>query len=314
MPAAKPTPSKILPTLPPRLKPGDTLGIAAPSGPFETALFTRGLGVLQDMGFKLKVPGEVYRQNGFLAGPDALRAQVLNRLFADPEVQGIICARGGYGAGRMAAHLDWPLIRANPKAFVGFSDITVLHHLIGRHGGLVTFHGPMVTTLAEAPEAARAAFLRALTGEEPLVVQPEAARVIRPGKAQGPVLGGNLTLFGHLLGTPLQPATDGRILFFEDIGEAPYRIDRLLWQLKLAGCFEGVKGVVFGSFTDCGAAADVAAVIDVAFQDSPFPVVAGFPVGHGPDNITLPHGLPGRLETDPPRLSWASAATRPAGD
>ena len=313
MPAKKDTPSKMALTLPPRLKAGDTLGVAAPAGPFDTALFTRGLGVLQEMGFKLKVPGAVYCQNGFLAGPDDLRAAVLNRLFADPEVQGIICARGGYGAGRMATHLDWDVIRTNPKPFVGFSDITVLHHLLERYAGLVTFHGPMVTTLAGAPAAVRAALMQALTGTEPLALQPDTPQVIRAGKAEGPVAGGNLTLFGHLLGTPLQPDTAGRILFFEEVGEAPYRIDRMLWQLKMAGCFEDAQAVVFGSFTDCGTPAEVAAVLTAAFHDSPIPVVAGFPVGHGPQNMTLPHGLPGRLETDPPRLSWFTAATRPSG-
>ena len=147
---------------PPRLKIGDTIGIAAPAGPFATDLFEQGMAILKDMGFKVHIPEAVFQREGFLAGPDETRADVINTLFADPAINGIFCARGGYGATRVIRYLDWEMIRRHPKVFVGFSDITVLHCLFLARAGLVTFHGPMGTTLATATEASLSALQQAL--------------------------------------------------------------------------------------------------------------------------------------------------------
>ncbi len=294
---------------PPRLKPGDTLGVAAPAGPFDVDLFHRGMQVLRDMGFRLEIPEGIYKRNGFLAGADSERAAILNRLFADPGVRGIICARGGYGSTRLEPFLDWEVIRSNPKVFMGFSDITVLHHLMVTRGRLVSFHGPMGTTLAKAPEGTRRAFLQALTDAAPITLNPASGGVVRPGEGRGPVAGGNMAMICHLLGTPLQPDFGGCLLLLEEINEAPYRIDRMLQQMKLAGCFRGVHGILFGDFVDCGTRDALEAIISEWFAGSAFPVLRGFPVGHGRTNLTLPMGLTAQLTSDPPQLQFDSAAT-----
>ncbi len=294
---------------PPRLKAGDTIGIAAPSGPFESDLFTQGMDVLREMGFKIHIPEAIFRKNGFLAGPDEARAGVINTLFADPDIQGILCARGGYGATRVLPHLDWELIRRHPKAFVGFSDITVLHCVLMANAHLVSLHGPMGTTLGKSPEAWRAMLRQALTSDNPLSLSPSGVTVLNHGEATGPVMGGNLTMLCHLVGTPYAPNYQDCLLFIEDVTEAPYRIDRMLVQMSLAGCFDGVAGLVLGQFEDCGKAAKIHEVFMRIFEPLEIPVVADFPIGHGTDNATLPIGLKARLTTRPPRLSYFEAAT-----
>ncbi len=304
--SARPTSAIIRP---PRLKPGDTLGIAAPSGPFDITIFERGMNVLREMGFTLKIPEGIYKRNGFLAGSDPERADIINGLVADPVVRGIVCARGGYGATRLEPYLNWESIRALPKIFIGFSDITVLHHLVVSRCGLTSFHGPMGTTLGGAEPESRRAFLQALTSEAPIVVPARQPTVIQAGEGKGPVAGGNLAMLCHLLGTPLQPDFSGRLLFLEEVNEAPYRIDRMLWQMKLAGCFRGLAGICFGDFVDCGDVVTIVAIIADLFQDSPYPVLTGLPVGHGRVNHTLPLGLEAVLTTDPPQLRFTSPAT-----
>jgi muramoyltetrapeptide carboxypeptidase len=294
---------------PPRLKIGDTIGIAAPAGPFATDLFEQGMAILKDMGFKLHIPEAVFQREGFLAGSDEARAEVINTLFADPAIGGVLCARGGYGSTRVLPHLDWKAIRRHPKVFVGFSDITVLHCLFLARAGLVTFHGPMGTTLATATEASLAALQQALMTDTPVDLMPSGAAVLNHGEASGNVMGGNLTLLCHLAGTPYQPSFDGCLLFVEDITEAPYRIDRMLVQMTLAGCFEGVTGLILGQFTDCGNTEEIHDVFMRTFGPLGIPIVAGFPIGHGEENATLPIGMEARLTTRPPRLTYREAAT-----
>jgi muramoyltetrapeptide carboxypeptidase len=294
---------------PRRLMPGDTLGIAAPAGPFDVSLFKRGVQVLRDMGFALKIPEGIFQRDGFLAGADPDRAAIINSLFADPEVHGIICARGGYGSTRVAPFLDWEIIRTNPKIFVGFSDITVLHHLINARCGLTTFHGPMVTTIGNAPKITCQAFRDILTSPASITIAAGAGKVIRPGEGAGIVAGGNLAMICHLLGTPLQPDFAGRLLFLEEVNEAPYRIDRMLRQMQLAGCFDAVAGVVMGDFVDCGEPQIIAETIAAVFENCPFPVLSGFPIGHGRVNHTLPLGVEAVLTSNPPVLRFTMAAT-----
>ena len=294
---------------PPRLKAGDTIGIAAPAGPFETDLFNQGMGILKDMGFKVHVPEAVFQREGFLAGPDEARASVINALFADPAINGILCARGGYGSTRVLPHLDWATIRRHPKVFVGFSDITVLHCALLSRAGLVTFHGPMGTTLAKATEDSLSLLQAALMSDVPIDLMPSNGVVLNHGEATGKVMGGNLTMLSHLVGTPYQPVFDGCILFIEDVTEAPYRIDRMLVQMDLAGCFEGVAGLVLGQFQDCGATAEIHDVFMQTFSPLGIPVVAGFPIGHGEENATLPIGIDARLTSRPPRMTYLEVAT-----
>ena len=294
---------------PPRLKRGDTIGIAAPAGPFDKDLFEEGMAILKRMGFKLFIPEPIFRREGFLAGTDTERAEVINTLFSDPAIQGILCARGGYGSTRVLPHLDWPTIRRHPKVFMGFSDITVLHNVFLAQAGLVTFHGPMGTTLIKTAGPYLGMMEQALMSETPIIMAPERAHILKHGEASGPVVGGNLTMLSHLVGTPYQPVLNGGILFLEDVTESPYRIDRVLEQLSLAGCLQGVQGLVLGRFLDCGDGDEIHDVFLRVFGPSGIPIVAGFPIGHGEDNATLPIGIHARLTTQPPQLSYLTAAT-----
>jgi muramoyltetrapeptide carboxypeptidase len=306
----KTLPEKVLdPVRPRRLKVGDTIGIAAPAGPFEREPFERGMAILERMGFSIHIPEAALLRNGFLAGPDAVRAEVINTLFRDPDVHGILCARGGYGSTRVLPYLDWEAIRRHPKVFVGFSDITVLHCLLRERTGLVSFHGPMGTTLATATEASLQHFEQVLMSDAAVDLMPSGVAVLQHGEAAGKVIGGNLSLLCHLVGTPYMPDFGGCILFIEDVTEAPYRIDRLLVQMTLAGAFDGVAGLVLGQFEDCGAAGDIHDAFMRTFAPLAIPVVAGFPFGHGKENTTLPVGLEARLSTRPPRLAYRQAAT-----
>jgi len=302
-------PLKNKPIRPPRLKPGDTMGVVAPAGPFEHKALSLGLKTLESMGFRTRVPVEIFEKAGYLAGDDAHRARIINRLFKDPGIHAIICARGGFGSLRVLPRLDFDVIRKNPKIFIGFSDITALLTAITARSGLVSFHGPVVATLAGALENTSNTLLAAVSGEMPLIIRPASGVVIRAGRAQGPLIGGNLTTLSHLLGTPFQPGFKNHILLLEDRGEAPYRIDRMLFQMKLGGCFEGIAGLLLGSFVDCGSLDDVFQVFKEHFKDISVPILAGFEVGHGAQNLTLPFGVDATLDTDKQLLAFAQPAT-----
>jgi muramoyltetrapeptide carboxypeptidase len=297
------------PIRPPRLKPGDTIAVVAPAGPFERKLFSKGLSTLESMGFQTWVPDEIFEKTGYLAGPDAHRAQLVNRLFKDPAINAIICARGGFGSLRILPLVDFDAIRTNPKIFMGYSDITSLLNTITARYGLVTFHGPVVTTLAEAPEFTRQSMLAAISSDAHLEVTPANGVTIKAGKAQNPIIGGNLTTLCHLLGTPFEPRLENHILLLEDRGEAHYRIDRMLFQMKLAGCFEGIAGLVLGSFENCGSLDGIYKIFEEHFKDISIPILGGFDVGHGEQNLTIPFGLDATLDTDKQILSFEQSAT-----
>ena len=237
---------------PKRLFPGDLLGVAAPAGPFDVQKFEKGVAAIKDMGFEVLVPEHLQQPDRYLAASDTHRASLLNDLFNTPDVKGIICARGGYGSMRILELMDFDLLRQHPKVFVGFSDISALISAIINRSGLVVFHGLLVTTLGTVSARTKENFFRAVTWDQPLDIKSENPRVISPGKASGIVSGGNLATLCHLLGTPYSPIYKKNILVLEDTGEAPYRIDRMLFQMKMAGCFQGLSGVVLGSFQDCG--------------------------------------------------------------
>jgi len=275
---------------PPRLGPGSVIGVAAPAGPFEPATLNRGVEVLRAMDFEVVVPDDLFAANGYLAGTDAHRAGVLNRLFADPGIDAVMCARGGYGSLRILPLLDYALLTAQPKVFVGFSDITALLTAVSSRCGLITFHGPVVTTLADASEKTLAGLRAAVASDRPLTVRSQGATALRPGSASGPFCGGNLTTLCHLLGTPFAPRFRNRVVFLEDRGEAPYRIDRMLVHMRTAGCFEGIRGLVLGSFDDCGAPAEIMKIVEDLFQGAEFPILAGVEAGHTEPNLTLPLG------------------------
>jgi muramoyltetrapeptide carboxypeptidase len=293
---------------PPRLKPGDTIGIIAPAGPFDSEKFMKGKTVLESMGFQTFFDEGIFQKHGFLAGTDFQRADQVNRLFADPTVQAIVCARGGYGSMRILPFLDFEIIQNNPKIFVGFSDISALLSVLHNRCDLVTFHGPMVTTLADAADETIAAMRWTLTTDTALELALENGIVVRSGLSSGQVAGGNLTTLCHLVCTPYAPSFKGKILLLEDLGEAPYRIDRMLTQMKLAGCFNGIAGLVLGSFEECGHLNEIYALVGDIFEDMAIPVMAGFEIGHGRRNIMIPLGLGATLDTEKERLLFHEPA------
>jgi muramoyltetrapeptide carboxypeptidase len=297
------------PILPPRLKPGDTIGIVAPAGPFDKNIFKDGIQTLTSMGFRIHIPDDLYESHGYLAGSDAHRIEVIHRLFADETIDAIVCAKGGFGSIRLLPLLDFRVIEKNPKIFMGHSDISALLSAIDAQCGLVTFHGPLVTTLSTAPEATRQAVIAALTSERALDIKTEKGITIHSGSTTGRVCGGNLATLCHLLGTPFEPRFTDQILFLEDRGEFPYRLDRMLFQMKLAACFEGLAGLILGDFINCGALEDIIKIFSDLFQDSEIPILAGFESGHGKQNITLPFGVEATLDADSHRLSYLQPAT-----
>jgi muramoyltetrapeptide carboxypeptidase len=302
-------PLKDAPIRPLRLKPGDTIGIVAPASPFDRKTFDQGIRCLESMGFQTRVPDEIFEKNGYLAGSDSHRAGLVMQFFEDHSVNALLCARGGFGSLRILPLLDFNIIRQNPKVFVGHSDITALLAAITAKSRLVTFHGPLVTTLANAPEMTCSTLLTAISSNAIVELKPAQGITLKAGRARGRVIGGNLTTLCHMLATPFEPRFENHILLLEDRGEAHYRIDRMLFQMKLAGCFKGIAGLVLGSFQDCGSLDGIFRIFEEQFKDMSLPILAGFDVGHGPQNMTMPVGLEATLDADEQILSFDQPAT-----
>ena len=301
-----------------RLRPGDRVAVIAPSGPAEPARLAAGCAALRGLGLdavvgehaldrvNLGAPGPVREDWHRLAGGDADRAADLQSAWCDPGVRAVVCARGGYGATRVLDHLDWDALDAAaraagaPKVLHGSSDITALHTAFGTRLGVTTSFGPMPAGLLaeDEPDGDTLAGLRAALFGGPVSVP--GTRVLRPGRAEGPLTGGTLSLLTALLGTPYAaPPAAGRIVFLEDVAEAPYRIDRMLVQLLQAGWFDGAAGVALGTWRDCGDPAELDAVFTARLGPLGVPVLAGVPAGHGPRQLTLELGAPAVLTASP---------------
>lgn len=294
-----------------RLQPGDTVGIAAPAGHFQRRAFERGVDVIASLGYRVHIPKGVYRRSGYLAGSDRHRADVINALFADPAIKAVWCARGGYGSMRVLPHLDYRTIRQHPKIVIGFSDATALLATLYTRCGLATFHGPMVATLGDCTHRSVAALTRALASDEAVCLRAAGrSTVVNPGRCEGPVIGGNLTTLCHLLKTPFEPLFGGHILFLEDTGEAPYRLDRMLGQMKMAGCFADLAGLALGSFKGCGTPRAVHRIVAEIFSDQSIPILRGIESGHGRTNLTVPLGVTATLDTAKRLLAFHEPATR----
>ena len=290
--------------IPMGLKPGDCIGIVAPASPFEETEFYGGIALLENMGFRVSFPVGIFDRSGYLAGSVADRAARVNAVFADSTVQAIVCARGGFGSMQILPYLNYEAIRRHPKLLMGFSDITALLCALYQYSGLVSCHGPVVTTLKNAGSKTLESVFNVLTLGELPAIQVERGKTLSPGKASGPVICGNLTTLCHLTGTPFQPKLNGCILILEDRGEKPYRIDRMLTQMKLAGVFNGLCGLGIGTFENCGEADELFEIIDRIFNPIHIPILAGFNIGHGPDNIALPFGLEAVLDADHHLLTY----------
>lgn len=280
---------------PPPLQAGDKIAVVAPSGPADPVRLERGCSVLRGLGLDVVV-GEHALDRAplrYLAGSDADRAADLQDAWCDPRIAAVLCARGGYGAARVLDHLDWAALRETPpKLLHGSSDITALHVAFGSRLGVPTSFGPMVATMVVDAGGEALEHLRAgLFGAGAPV---RGTQTLRAGRAEGTLTGGNLSLLASLIGTRYAPApAAGRIAFLEDVDEAPYRVDRMLTQLLQAGWFEGVAGIVLGTWIGCG---DLGPVFADRLMPLGVPILAGVPVGHGPRQLTLRLGAPALLD------------------
>ncbi|MBO6586395.1 MAG: LD-carboxypeptidase [Gracilimonas sp.] len=282
---------------PKALKAGDTLGLVAPASPiYESSVFDEMLTNLQDLGFKLKLGEHVRNQRGYLAGTDQQRADDLMNMFRDPQVDGVMCIRGGWGCNRILPLLDYDVFKNNPKAFCGFSDITSLHMAMYQKSDLITFHGPVGKSNWN-PFTTNAFKKIIFDGETPTFEIPANDKrnfVITPGTIEGKLLGGNLSVLVSMIGSDYLPSFEHAILYLEDVGESVYRIDRMLTQLKLAGILDQISGFVFGKCTDCDAG-DNSLTLQQVFDDHikplDIPAFYGAMISHEDDNITLPVGL-----------------------
>jgi muramoyltetrapeptide carboxypeptidase len=296
---------------PPALAEGDLVRLVAPAGIFDPGRLERGIQVIERHGLQVAHRPDVFDRHRYLAGTDARRLAELQEAFDDPEAKAVWAIRGGYGAMRLLPGLELSRIFEHPKVFIGFSDVTALHaHLNG--AGLCTIHGPVAAGLAETPEEVVDLLFRTVT--EPVPPGPymwDPPRPIREGEARGPLLGGNLSLITRLLGTPYLPDLEGAVLLVEDVGEAPYRIDRMLTHLELAGIPEKLAGVLVGELTACEAKdADYTALDVIAERVGAWgvPAACGFPAGHTEHNVPLVLGLPVTLDCTGGRLAYASSA------
>jgi muramoyltetrapeptide carboxypeptidase len=295
MPPSRPQSPPII--IPPRLRPGDLIGVISPAGPVDASGLKPGLDLLASRGFRVREAAHLYDRHDYLAGDDETRLSDLHAMFLDREITAVFCARGGYGSLRLLDRIDYDLIRQHPKIIVGYSDITALLMAVYKKTGLITFHGPMVQGLSTLSDDSLEGLLRILSSEEPVSFDPMGGTSLISGKAEGPLLGGNLSLICHLVGTPFLPSLEGCILFIEDRGEPLYRIDRMLTHLALAGQLGGVAGLIGGDFMDCGHPSEIDRLLVAVASEREIPLITGFPAGHGRNNLTLPLGMPAQLDT-----------------
>lgn len=299
------------PQKPKLLKPGDGIGIITPASPMPVEKLHKGVDYLKSLGYRTFLGEHVYDSYGYLAGRDRDRVNDLHFMFENPEIKAIISSRGGYGTPRLLDRINYDLIAANPKIFVGYSDLTALQLAIWRHTGLITFSGPMV-----AVEMGKGIDPFTEQNFWPLLTQTEVngfftrktekpVRVMKQGKATGTLLGGCLSLINSVIGTGHQPAFDEAILILEDVGEEPYRIDRYLAQLQSAGIFNRIKGLILGQFVDCEEKEkDPTLTLDEIFSEYfgslSIPIVKSFLYGHIPKKFTVPIGVRVEIDTSVP--------------
>lgn len=287
----------------------------APSSPFDMEDFERGVDRLRAR-YRVTYAPEIASRRGFLAGDDARRLAELEAALDAPDVDAIVAARGGYGAMRIAGAIEPARVAARPRLLVGLSDVTALHALWAR-AGISSLHASMCTALARASEPALARWIASLESSAPPPPIDTGLRAIgtpRTPLAEGPLLGGNLALLAAMTGTPLAPPLDGAILFLEDVGEAPYRVDRMLTQLSLSGALARVAGVIVGAFTRCHPGPDGTTADDVLAERLAtlgVPVLAGVPSGHLDDPLELPFGAPVRIDTTRCVVTFLRAAVAP---
>ena len=292
---------------PPGLAPGDRVAVIAPASAFDRASFEAGLALLGAR-YEVRYRPEIFERHRYLAGSDERRLAELREALLDPAIRAVFCARGGYGATRLLSRLA-ALPAPAPKPLIGFSDITALHLWL-QSLGRISIHGPVLTQLPLLPQEMRArlfALLESATPAPPL----QATDTYVAGTAEGPLCGGNLSMLTRVLGTPYMPDLEGAVLLLEDVGERPYRLDRMWTHLALAGVFARVRGIALGVFVNCEekdadcSAADVLRELAAA---TGVPCAAGFPIGHGALNDAVPLGARVRLDAQRRTLTFLEAA------
>jgi muramoyltetrapeptide carboxypeptidase len=294
------------------LRKGDTIGLFAPAGPLPAPeIILEGCEIINRFGLKIKYAADINARNDYLAGPDARRIAEFKNLWHDKEVKALLAVRGGYGSIRVLSELDMEEISNNPKILIGFSDITVLLNGLQAKTSLVTFHGPMISTLVRDHKVMPCELLEFLTRPTLDDLRPRNLRILRSGQAAGRLMGGNLTNLVHLLGTPFEPDWHRTILLLEDINEPAYKIDRMLTQLKLAGRLDKVSGIILGGFLS-GSNEEIQEMHLVTrrileLTESHVPIWTNFPISHGPDNTVLPIGIEALMDSEQQRLHFTEA-------
>lgn len=289
------------PLIPSPLKRGDSIGVVAPAGQIQDKhRFEKGVQILKDMGFAVRFPRQMWPGTGYLSDNDANRSEELHKSIADPEIHGVIAARGGYGCIRILDRLDQQLFRHNPKIFLGFSDITLLLNKLAIESGLVCFHGPVLTSLCDCSNLALERLYHCLTGSWNKALSPSKLEILQgEGEGTGTLVGGNLSTLLTTFGTRYDCNWDGAILLLEDVGEPIYRIDRMLTQLHMSGKLEQISGLILGDFS-LGVYQDSLEkiryteyiwrrILDLT-QSLHIPVWGNFPSGHCADNLAVPLG------------------------
>lgn len=298
--------------LPPALRPGDTIGLFSPAGPIRSLREVEaGISVLQRHGFftkHMRMPEHA----GYLAGSDSERLDEIHRLFADDDVKALLAVRGGFGCLRLLEGVNIDFIRRHPKPVIGFSDVTCLLNMLALNAGFITFHGPVLTTLAKSDTLSLESFFRVITGNFSPCYDIREIEIVRTGTGTGVLRGGNLTTLVHLIGTPYEIPWQNSILLLEDIGEAPYRLDRMLTQLASAGKLQDIAGLIIGSFNleqddpimTRRMEEDLWTRTLELTRDCSFPIWGNFPAGHLQRNHTLPIGMHAVMDSSTARLEF----------
>lgn len=306
---------------PAALQPGDTIGMVAPASPFSKQNFDRSCAILEQRGYKVTFSPTIFdREPPYFAGSAVQRAQNIVEMFERPEVRAIVCARGGYGANYLLNRIDPEVVRTHPKIFIGYSDVTALLTRFFDAAGLVTFHGPMMNKDFATEDGVHLASFLAATGgaSEWNLGSDSGLEPIIPGRAEGILYGGCLSILVASIGTPYEAHTQGKLLFLEDVAAKPYQVDRMLMQMKLAGKFKEVQGVIFGEMQDCRQSPEdphkLQDTIKRVLGDLGVPIVYGLRSGHvSRSNITLPFGVRAAMTAgEQTSLTILESATTPA--
>ena len=308
---------------PKKLNKKDVIGIISPaSSPDEFSRVERGVKYLEGLGYRVKVGANVGKNHGYLAGTDQERIDDIHSMFKDKTIKAIFTLRGGYGAFRLLDKIDYKIVKNNPKIFVGYSEITALQMAFLEKAGLITFAGPMVAVdfYDEVSSFTSEFFWETITSNKKIgkIKYPENQKLpfLQKGSASGRIVGGNLAVFTALLGTPYFPNLTGKILMIEDVGELPYRVDRLLNQLRLSGTFKKVKGIILGRFVDCHEhdpnkkTLTLGEVISDYIATLKIPSIYTFPHGHIKDLVTIPFGLKINLNATKGIVEFAEGAVK----